>query len=63
MPNRPLRRGGRGGFEGGALRQAVPNKPLAVVVLEGGCLGMGLFAFVTLETAENHENDEMLDVP
>ena len=27
MPNRSLRRGGRGGFEGG-VRGAVPNKPL-----------------------------------
>ena len=28
MPNRPLRRGGRGGFEGGVRGGPVPNKPL-----------------------------------
>ena len=31
MPNRPLRRGGRGGFEGG-VRGPVPNIPLTRVV-------------------------------
>ena len=30
MPNRPLRRGGRGGFEGG-VRGSVPNKPLTTL--------------------------------
>ena len=32
MPNRPLTRGGRGGFEGGVWGGAVPNKPLTTVV-------------------------------
>ena len=30
MPNRPLTRGGRGGFEGGVWG-AVPNKPLTIL--------------------------------
>ena len=32
MPNRPLRKGGRGGLEGGFQGGSVPNKPLTRIV-------------------------------